>query len=133
MAKTKRKKIHEALYYVLVLVATIFISGALFLTAPLLVLGNLFLLYLILIVLGIALGAFLKGFLHDLDELTHTHHAGLTLIVLLVAFLNFLSLTTSYTVFTEKTLTLAIISAMTFTISFLIPYAYQYYKTHRLN
>ena len=131
MAKTKRKKIHEALYYLLVLVATIFISGALFLVAPLLIVGNLYLLYTVLVILGITLGAFLKGFLRDLDELTHTHHISLTIIILIVAFLNFFSLTTSYIVFTEKTLVLSTLSAMTFTISFLIPYAYQYYKTHK--
>lgn len=128
MAKTRRKKLHEALYYLMLIAVMIFISGALFLISPLLFFDNVLYMYLILIIIGIALGYFLKGLLHDLDELTHKHHAGLILVVLIVSTLNFIALILSFTILTEKTIYLAILSATVFTISFLIPYIHHYFK-----
>lgn len=131
MAKTKRRKIHEALYYIMLLIVVIFISGILFLISPVLFFGNLFYLYLVLIIIGISLGYFLKDFVHELDELTHVHHTSLVLIILLSALINFISITTSFSLLTEKTLSLSLLSATVFTISFLIPYTLHYYNKRR--
>lgn len=129
MRKTQRRKIHEALYYLLVVVIIIFISGALFLISPLLIIpSSPAFLYATLIILGISLGAFLREFLQDLDELTHKHHTGIILIVLASTIINFITIITTYTILTDKAIFLSIISAFVFTISFLIPNAYQYYK-----
>lgn len=129
--KTKRRKQHELLYYLMLVVVIIFISGMLFLLSPVIYFGNILSLYIVLITIGISLGAFLKGFMKDLDELTHTHHANTIITILVIATINFIAITTAYTIYTEKTLYLSILSAMVLTISFLIPYAYQYYKQTR--
>ncbi|MCC7575032.1 hypothetical protein KO361_05555 [Candidatus Woesearchaeota archaeon] len=131
MAKPKRKKIHEALYYLTVLITIIFISAMLFFISPILFFGHYFYVYIVLMTIGVTLGAFLKGFLKDLDELTHKHHAGLIIIVLIAAMLNFVSLTTALTIHINKSIHFSILSALIFTISFLIPYAYHYYKKER--
>jgi hypothetical protein len=126
--KTKRRKQHEILYYLMLIILIIFISSILFLISPVLFFGNILSLYIILITIGIALGAFIKGFMKDLDELTNTHHTNTIIIILIIATMNFIAITTAFTIFTEKTIYLSILSAMVLTISFLIPYAYQYYK-----
>lgn len=128
MAKTRRKKSQESLYYLMLIGVMIFISGALFLISPLLFLHNLTYMYLLLIILGMALGYFLKGFLGDLDELSYKHHAGLISLILIASTLNFIIMTLSFTIFTEKTLYLSLLSATVFTISFLIPFIHQYLK-----
>lgn len=128
MAKTHRKKLHESLYYLMLITLIIFISGLLFLISPLLFFDNILYMYLVLIIVGIALGYFIKGFLHDLDELTHKHHAGLISVVMIVSTLNFITMLLSFTLLTEKTIYLAILSATVFTISFLIPYIHHYFK-----
>lgn len=131
MVKTKRKKIHEALYHIMVLATIIFISGTLFLLSPLFVLSSFFYTTITLIVIGIATGAFLKKMLEDLDEITHKHHAGFFLIILLSATINFFSITVSKTLFTDYNFLISFQSAIIFTISFLIPYIYHYYKKHK--
>ncbi|MFP4567459.1 MAG: hypothetical protein ACLFN8_00795 [Candidatus Woesearchaeota archaeon] len=131
MVKSKRRKSHELLYYILLSLTIIFISCVLFLLSPLLLFGKLIHVHLVLFILGVSLGAFLKGFFHDLDELTHTHHAGLFSIILITALINFIALSASFMVFSDKTSILAFLGAFTFTISFLIPFAYHYYKNSR--
>lgn len=126
MVKTKRRKHHELLYYLTIFLVLIFISGFLFLISPLLIFNNLIYLYITLVVIGISLGAFLNGFIHDLDELTHSHHAGFIIIVLAAALINFIAIASSFVFFTQKLIYMAILSAFVFTVSFLIPFVYRY-------
>jgi Kef-type K+ transport system membrane component KefB len=129
--KSVRKKFHEALYYLLVLITIIFISSFMFFISPILYFGHFFYVFIVLMIMGVALGAFLKGFLKDLDELNHTHHSSLIIVILLASILNFVSITASFSLFVAGSIYFSLLSAFVFTISFLIPYAYRYYKPNQ--
>lgn len=125
-----RKKTQNALYYLLIAITLIFISGTLLLLTPLIVFEQTQYTILILIILGISLGAFIQEYLKELDELTKHHHTGLISIVIIMTFLNFISLSASLHFFKEKNIITTLILTTIFTVSFLIPFIYYHYKNH---
>lgn len=116
----------QAAFFMLVLVVLLMTASIGFVVVPLLVIFNNFLAYAIAIILGLAMGSLVNRFVHDLEDLTHHHHATLWIIVLLSSILNFsavymgLSLNNPFWS-VDVSLNIAMSGALVFTTAFFVP------------
>lgn len=83
------KILQESGFVLLILVILVMTAGIGFVVVPLLLIFDNFAAYAIAAIMGLAMGALVNRFVHDLENLTHHHHAILWMLSLMSAILNF--------------------------------------------
>ena len=116
--------LRDTTFYIL-LFGLIFVSaGAAFLLIPMLLFLGWFG-YLVTAILGLSIGLLVNHFIHDLDDLTKHHHAGIWLVIILSSILNFFIIYMSVPVnVSEHALTASTLFAGMFLMPNLISHIY---------
>lgn len=111
----------EFLYYWLLAVLLLFAVGSAYLLAPLLVVETGFISYALTAFIASIYGAFIVVFVHDLDEITHHHHIGVFLTMIVGSLTSFLVLWGGLLGQVDESFT-ALGLALTFGAFFFFPY-----------
>jgi len=135
MKKKKRNILDELSYYTLVVLLAIFVSGIAYLMMPILLIAGTYIGYALLFIIGLIFGTFVAFFVDDMDHLTHHHHAGVWIIVILGSILSFISIWLNTPLAPQRVNDVmfgpppnALIAGLIFSISFLIPYLIYLWK-----
>ena len=129
MNKKKRNVLDELSYYILIVLLAIFVTGIAYLMMPILLIAGTYIGYALLLIIGLIFGTFVAFFIDDMDHLTHHHHAGVWMIVILGSVLSFIAIWINTPLAPRRVpdtmfgpVPNALIAGLIFSISFLIPY-----------